>query len=185
VRLLLRLARAIDRFTEAQGSLATYLVLVVVIIGFYNVATRYLGRYIGVQLASNTYIELQKHLFSAIFFLGFAYVLKHHLNVRVDFFYNNWRTTTKAWVDLIGTVISVIPFCLIGFYATLNPMLRSWRTGEVSGDAGGLVLAPVRTLLFVSFIFLLLQSLAQIIKYAAVIRGLEENTAYADEAAIS
>jgi TRAP-type mannitol/chloroaromatic compound transport system permease small subunit len=174
---LLKFARTIDRITEGGGVISTLLVLVVVVVGFYNVATRYLGRFIGVQLASNSYIELQEHLFSAIFLIGFAYILKHHVNVRVDFFYSRWSLQRRALVDFLGTILVLIPLCILGMLVTWNPLLRSWRELETSGDAGGIIQGPVRTLLFASFILLLLQSLAQAIKYFAVMRGDQTTTA--------
>lgn len=174
---LLKFARTIDRITEGGGVISALLVLVVVVVGFYNVATRYLGRFIGVQLASNAYIELQEHLFSAIFLIGFAYILKHHVNVRVDFFYSRWSLQRRALVDFLGTVLVLIPLCVMGMIVTWNPLLRSWRELETSGDAGGLIQGPVRTLLFGSFILLLLQSLAQAIKYFAAMRDNQTATA--------
>jgi TRAP-type mannitol/chloroaromatic compound transport system permease small subunit len=171
LRFLLRFAQAVDRFTEGQGVLSALLVVLVVVVGFYNVLTRYLGRFIGVQLASNAYIELQEHLFSAIFLLGFAYILKHHVNVRVDFFYSRWPIQRRALVDFVGTVLVLLPLCYTGLFVTWNPLVRSWANWETSGDAGGLLQAPVRTLLFASFILLGLQSIAQAIKYWAAMRG--------------
>lgn len=168
---LLSFARFADRLAELEGKLASFLVLLVVVVGFYNVATRYVGRFIGLQLASNSYIELQEHLFSAVFLLGFAYILKHHVNVRVDFFYTRWPIQSRAWVDLLGTVLVLIPLCILGMFVTWNPLIRAWRVMETSGDAGGLIQAPVRTLLFGSFILLLLQSIAQSIKYWAATQG--------------
>src|SRR6187455_1358882 len=101
MRALLRVAYAIDALTEWLGNISTALVLITIAIGFYNVVVRYLGRYIGVNLASNLYIELQWYLYSLIFFLGFAYILKHDINVRVDFYYSRWSDKTKAWVNLL------------------------------------------------------------------------------------
>ena len=171
MKALLRFAKVVDRFSEWQGGLSVFLVILVIIVGFYNVATRFAGRYIGVQLASNSYIELQEHLFSAIFLLGFAYILKHHVNVRVDFFYSHWSIQRRALVDFLGTVLVLVPLCLLGMFVTWNPLLRAWREMETSGDAGGLIQGPVRTMLFAGFFLLLLQSLSQAIKYWAATRG--------------
>jgi TRAP-type mannitol/chloroaromatic compound transport system permease small subunit len=159
--------------------LATLLVLVTIAIGFYNVAARFLGRYIGVQLSSNVFIELQWYLYSITFFLGFPYILKHDVNVRVDFLYAKWSLRTRAWVDLIGTLLFLIPFCMMGIYVTLDPVLASWGqlpngswgTWEVSPDPDGLPRAPLKTMIIVAFAALLLQALAQIVKYIAIIRG--------------
>ena len=126
MRLLLRLAHAADALTERLGGLATLLVLVTITVGFYNVLARYIGRFIGVKLASNLFIEAQWYLYSLTFFFGFAYILKHDVNVRVDFLYTNWRPKTQAWINLVGTLVFLIPFCLMGIYVTYDPVLRSW-----------------------------------------------------------
>lgn len=179
MRALLRLAHGIDRFTESLGMLSTFLVLVTITVGFYNVVARYVGRYIGMQLSSNLFIELQWYLYSLVFFLGFAYVLKHDVNVRVDFLYANWSPRRRAWVDLLGTLFLLIPFCLLGIYVTLDPVLASWGQlpngswgrWELSPDPDGLPRAPLKSMIIVAFGTLLLQSLAQCAKYVAIIRG--------------
>ena len=148
-------------------------------VGFYNVVARYLGRLIGIQLSSNALIELQWYLFSLMFFLGFAYILKHGANVRVDFYYANWTKKQQALVDFIGTVLFGIPFCILGIAVTFYPVLQSWGllpdgswgTWEISPDANGLPRAPIKTMIIVGFVTLLLQSIAQAIKYLAVYKG--------------
>ncbi|HMN28271.1 MAG TPA: TRAP transporter small permease subunit [Caldilineaceae bacterium] len=174
MRPLLRYAATIDAVSAFFGRIANYTVVLVVVVGFFNVAARYIGRYIGVTLASNAYIELQWYLFSVIFFLGFGDTLRRGVNVRVDFFYARFSTKQKAWIDLLGTLLFLIPFCLIGLAVTYTPVLRSWLTWEMSSDANGLPRAPIKSFIIVAFVLLLLQSTAQAIKYLAVILGYED-----------
>ncbi len=186
---LLKVSRFIDGLTERMGAAATLLVVVVVAIGFYNPVARFLGRYVGIKLTSNVLIELQWYIFSLIFFLAFAYILKHGVNVRVDFLYTNWSPRTKAWVDLIGHALFLVPFCVMGIYVTIFPVLQSWGlqpdgtwgTWEVSSDADGLPRAPIRTMIIVAFGGLLLQALSEIIKCAAVITGHAASTGHEAE----
>ena len=84
-RVLLWYSRVIDALSEALGWLAKWLVPVCVLVGFTNVLLRYIGRFQNRALTSNRYIELQWMLFGAIFLLVLPYVLKHSINVRVDF----------------------------------------------------------------------------------------------------
>jgi len=174
MKALLRFADAVDRFADWQGGLSALLVILVILIGFYNVVTRYLGQWIGITLSSNAYIELQWYLFSAIFFFGFAYILKNHVNVRVDFFYSRWSEKGRARLDFWGTTLFLIPFCLLGLYVTFTPVVRSWTSWEMSSDANGLPRAPVKSLIVIAFVFLLLQSVAQAIKYYALMQGYSE-----------
>lgn len=179
MRLLLKLSHAIDRFTEVLGKMSDWLVILTIAVGFYNVLARYIGRFIGLKLSSNAFIELQWYLFSLTFFFGFAYILKHGENVRVDFLYANWSEKRKAWIDLLGTLLFLIPFCIIGIWATFNPVLLSWGRlpdgswgqWEISTDADGLPRAPIKTALIVAFILLLLQAISQAIKYLAIVLG--------------
>lgn len=179
MRFLLRLSAAIDRVTEWAGKLSIWLVLITIAVAFYNVLVRYVGRFFALQLSSNAFIELQWYLFSLIFFFGFAYILKHGENVRVDFIYGNWSEKRKALIDFWGTVLILIPFCLIGIWVTLNPVLQSWGhlpdgswgTWEISSDANGLPRAPIKTMIIVAFVLLLAQAISQAIKYFAILKG--------------
>ncbi|MCU0537739.1 MAG: TRAP transporter small permease subunit [Hydrococcus sp. Prado102] len=176
---LLKLSNLIDSIIEKIGGILNWLVIATIAVGFYNVIARYIGRFIGMKLSSNGLIELQWYLFSILFCLGFAYILKHGANVRVDFLYANWNEKRKALVDFIGTVTLLIPFCLIGIWVTINPVLLSWGllpdgtwgTWEVSSDADGLPRAPIKTMVIVAFVLLLLQSISQAIKYFAILMG--------------
>ncbi|GAB4149827.1 MAG: TRAP transporter small permease subunit [Cyanobacteria bacterium J069] len=171
IRSLLKIAHAIDQLTNQVGKLAIALVLVLVGVGFYNVVARYTGRLIGLQLSSNALIELQWYLFSLVFLFGFAYILKSGANVRVDFLYVQWSDRRKALVDFLGTVLFLIPFCILGMFVTVNPVLASWRIWELSPDANGLPRAPIKTMIIVGFGLLLLQAIAQAIKYLAILTG--------------
>jgi TRAP-type mannitol/chloroaromatic compound transport system permease small subunit len=181
MRTLLRMASGIDALTEWLGHASTLLVLITIVVGFYNVVARFLGRYIGVTLASNLYIELQWYLYSLVFLLGFAYILKHDVNVRVDFLYTNWTPKTQAWINLLGTIIFLIPFCIMGIWVTFQPVLFSWGmqpngnwgAWEMSPDPSGLPRAPLKSMIIVGFVLLLLQALAQLIKYTAIIRNVK------------
>ena len=174
MRGLLKVSHLIDNLSEFLGKIAIYLTLLLVVIGFYNVAARYIGRFIGQNLSSNRFIETQWYIFSVIFFLMFAYNLKHDVNVRVDFLYAKWSPRRKAWVDLIGTLLVLIPFCIMAIWVTINPVIFSWTLWEMSPDPGGLPRAPIKSFIIVAFGVLLLQAVAQAIKYAAVLTGHSE-----------
>lgn len=187
MQVLLRVSDAIDALNEWIGSKTAYIVIAMVAIGFVNVVARYVGRFIGTRLTSNAIIELQWYLFSIMFFLGFAYILKHNLNVRVDFWYANWSPRRRALIDFAGTLLFLIPFCILAIVVTINPVLFSWGrlpngnwgTWEVSPDPDGLPRAPIKSMIIVAFVLLLLQAISQAIKYFAIIT----NTVRAEKAA--
>lgn len=181
IQSLLKIAHGIDNLTEKLAFLTNWVILLTIGVGFFNVVARYLGRFIGVNLSSNIFIELQWYLFSIVFLLGFAYILKHGENVRVDFLYSHWSEKQKALVDFLGTILFLIPFCILGIWVTINPVLQSWGylpdgswgSWEMSSDANGLPRAPIKTMIPVALVLLLLQGISQAIKYLAVILGYE------------
>ncbi len=182
MRFLLKIVKFIDAFSEALGKLSGLLVLAVIAIGFYNVVVRYLGRFMETSLSSNVFIELQWYLYSLIFLLAFPYILKHNVNVRVDLLYARWPRKRQLWVDLLGTLLFLIPFCIVGIWVAYNPVMMSWGrlpgggwgTWEMSPDPSGLPRAPIKTMIIFAFATLLLQAIAQVIKYIAALRGNEE-----------
>jgi TRAP-type mannitol/chloroaromatic compound transport system permease small subunit len=179
VTALLTLARAIDAVTERLSGILGLIVVLAVIAGFLNAVLRYLGQSLRTTPISNELIQLQWYLLSLLFLISFPYILKHNVNVRVDFLYSKWEPRRRAWVDFLGTLIFLIPFCLLAIYVNINPVLASWGrlpdgtwgTWEVSSDAGGLPLAPLKSLIIVGFLGLLVQAISQLIKYAAILTG--------------
>jgi TRAP-type mannitol/chloroaromatic compound transport system permease small subunit len=182
IKKLLKVSQSIDKFTDKLGWLSQWFVLLTVGVGFFNVVARYLGRFIGTQLSSNALIDLQWYLFSLTFLSAFAYILRHGENVRVDFLYSQWGEKRKALIDFLGTILFLIPFCILGIWVTFNPILQSWGrlpdgswgNWELSADADGLPRAPIKTMLPLGLFLLLLQSISQAIKYLAIILGDEE-----------
>ncbi|MBS9390408.1 MAG: TRAP transporter small permease subunit [Dolichospermum sp. OL03] len=182
IRKLLKFSQFIDNGADKLGWLSNWLVLLTIGVGFFNVVARYMGRFIGVQLSSNALLELQWYLFSLTFLFGFVYILRHGENVRVDFLYTNMSEKKRALVDFVGTVLFLIPFCLLGIWVTINPVLQSWGrlsdgswgTWEISSDANGLPRAPIKTMVPIALLLLLLQSISQAIKYLAVLLGYQQ-----------
>ena len=180
---LLRLSRMIDALIEWIGRLTGWLITLMILIGLYNVIVRYLGRYLGRTLSSNLYLELQWYLFSIVFFFGFAYVLRHNQNVRVDFLYAKWPVKRRALINLVGDLLFMIPFCILGIIVALNPVLASWGRlpdgnwgeWELSPDANGLPRAPIKSMIIVGFILLLLQAISETIKHIAVLTDSAES----------
>lgn len=175
----LRFSRGIDTLMEWVGALSMILVTLLLGVGIYNVIVRYVGRLTQRNLASNTLLEAQWYLFSVIFFLGFAFILKRNTHVRVDFLYQNFSPKARARVNLFGALVFLLPFCLLGIYVTYEPVLRSWGLRpdgswgpwEMSPDAGGLPRAPLKSMILVAFALLILQGVSDAIKHIAVLRG--------------
>jgi len=149
-----------DKINDRLGSATSWLVLVLILVITYDVIVRYLF-----QTSSVAMQELEWHLFAIIFLLSAGYTLKIDDHVRVDVFYSRFSVKKQAWINLLGSLFFLIPFCVILIVASENFVLISFGVGETSPDAGGL---PARYILKafipVSFFFLLLQGIAILFK---------------------
>lgn len=169
--ILLQISRAIDTLNEWIGRVINWLVLVMVLVGVWNVVGGFIGQAIGQNLTSRGSIEIQWYLFDIVFLLGAAYALKHNAHVRVDVIYNQLLPKQKALINLLGTCLFLIPFCLFGIFFSWNTVVQSWQTWEMSPDPGGLPRYPIKTMIIVSFALLLLQGISQGIKNFAMVTG--------------
>lgn len=160
----LRIAAAIDRLTGRIGVAVSWLALVMVLIGAFNAVARYLGRYIGINLSSNVYLELQWYLFSMLFLLGAAWVLREDAHVRVDVLYGRVSARTRSLINIIGTLLLLMPFCGFVLWVSVPVIRSSWIIREGSPDPGGLPRYPLKALIIVCFALLMLQAVSELIK---------------------
>lgn len=167
---LLKISRWIDALNEWVGRLTLGLVLLMVLVGVWNVVGRYIGFALQQNLSSNALIELQWYLFDLVFLLGAAYTLKHGEHVRVDVFYTHWRHQRQALANLIGAIAFLIPFSILVIAMSWKAVLDSWTIREISPDPGGLARYPIKFMLLVSFGLLILQGFSEAIKAIAVVR---------------
>jgi TRAP-type mannitol/chloroaromatic compound transport system permease small subunit len=170
MRPLLAVAGYIDRLNDGMYAMIRWLTLAMILVGAYNAIARYVTRWTGMALASNAYFDMQWYMFSVIFLLGAAYALNHDVHVRVDVIYSRLGGKARAWIDVLGTLFFLIPFCVLMLVTSYPAVRNSWAVREMSPDPGGLPRYPLKTLILVCFALLLLQAFAQLIKKVAVLR---------------
>jgi TRAP-type mannitol/chloroaromatic compound transport system permease small subunit len=166
---LLKIARGIDRFSTRTGQVVYWLTLVMVLLGSFNAIVRYLDKYTGLGLSSNTYIELQWYLFGLVFLLGAAYTLRDNAHVRVDVFYGRLSRRGRAWVNIGGTVAFLLPFCITMIVVSWPAVRNSWLILEGSPDPGGLPRYPIKTVIPIAFVLLGFQGVSLLIKSLSVV----------------
>ncbi len=173
-------ANRIEKATDLFGRLTWYCTLLMVITGAYNAVTRSLSGWAHIdpssastfqkllywigeaarQGSSNTFIEFQWYLFSIIFLLGASYALKSDAHVRVDVFYNRLSVTAQTWVNIAGSLIFLLPFCILMIWSSWPVVVDSWILLEGSPDPGGLPRYPLLTVVPLAFMLLMAQGLA-------------------------
>ncbi len=156
----------LGEINEAIGRAVSWLTLATVLLTFLIVVLRY-----GFDWGSIAMQEAVIYLHALVFMAGMAYTLQHDEHVRVDIFYAKLGPKGKAWVDLVGTLLFLIPFCVFVLWVSLPYAADSWRLLEGSREAGGLPLVYIlKSLMPLMAVLLLLQALSLIARCLRVIR---------------
>jgi TRAP-type mannitol/chloroaromatic compound transport system permease small subunit len=155
----------INQLNEGLGRLTAWLTTGLVLVVCVDVLRRYLFKATSVAV-----IELEWYLFSIIFLLAAGYSLKHDQHVRVDVFYTRMTLKGKAWVNFGGTLLFLIPFCVVVIYTSYKFAWVSWQMNESSPNPGGLPATYfIKAMIPIGFVFLLLQALALLFASSLVI----------------
>lgn len=163
---LLAVSAGIDRINELIGRAVAWLIFLAVIISATNAVVRKVF-----SVSSNSWLELQWYLFGAAFLLAAAYTLKQNEHVRIDIVYGLWPRRVQHWIDLMGHLLFLMPFVTLMIWYFVPYVSRSFLSGEVSTNSGGLIIWPAKALLLIGFSLLWFQGISEIIKKIAVMRG--------------
>lgn len=164
---LLALSRGIDRANTIIGRSAAWLILLAIFVSAINAIIRKVY-----SISSNSWLELQWYLYGGAFLLAAAYTLLENEHIRIDILYGGRSRRTQHWIDLFGHLFFLMPMVILTLWLVWPWLLRSINSGEMSMNAGGLILWPAKALLFAGFVLLFLQGVSEIIKKIAVMRGL-------------
>jgi len=167
VRGLLAVSAFIDWINEKVGFVTNFLVLLACVVSAGNAMSRY-----AFNLSSNAWLEAQWYMFAVIVMFGAAYTLRRNEHVRVEIFYLMLSERGQLWLDLICTIVFMVPICLLLAYLSWPFFKMSYDVAEVSGNAGGLVRWPIKFVLPAGFVMLALQGVSEIIKRIAALAGL-------------
>ncbi len=158
--MLPRIHHRIEQFIDWTGRTVAWLTLAMVLVTFFVVFMRYVfdSGSIAVQ-------ESVSFMHALVFLVGAAYTLKHNEHVRVDIFYQKLSATGQAWIDLLGSLLILMPVLVFIIWSSWGYVGDSWRIYESSGETGGLPgIFLLKTFILVMAGFLVLQGLAEIIK---------------------
>lgn len=167
MRALLNASSAIDRLSGAAAVVANWLVLLAVLISAGNAMVRYLF-----NVSSNGWLEIQWYMFGALVFFGASHTLHKNEHVRVDLIYSSVSDRARLWIDALGFALVFLPVLFALTALSVPFFVKSWQQGEVSNNAGGLILWPIKLVLPVGFALLLLQGVSELIKRVGALRGL-------------
>ncbi len=165
--MLMQIQTFIDQLHSRLSQLISWFTLAMVLLTLLIVILRY-----GFNMGWIAMQESVMYLHAAVFMLGAAYTLKVDQHVRVDVFYRNFSTKTKALTNLMGTLLLLMPVNIFILVISWQYVMNSWELLEGSPEAGGLPLVFVlKSLILLFSISLCLQGLAEIIRNALLFKS--------------
>jgi len=167
--LLLKIERIMDKIIDTVGYATGVLMILMILNVAFDVMMRYIfhNSSIGMQ-------EAEWHLFAIIILYGTGYALRHNAHVRVDFLYDTFGYKTKAMINIVGTLLFLIPLALLIIYGSYEFVMDAYVTNEISEDPGGLTHRwMIKAMIPLAFIFLLFSAVNYIISNINIYRGLE------------
>lgn len=187
--IILGISRVIDAITGAVGRGVFWVSLIMVLVGAFNVVTRYafgpiadlFGNDVAQALSGNRYLSIQTFAFDLVFMLGASYVLIKDGHVRVDIVYSRFGPRARAIIDIVGAALFLIPFALMGLRFSQSYVSRSWSIFEASADPGGIPVFLFKGLIPVMLVMLLVQAISEILKNSAFLAGAENSGSVHDK----
>ncbi len=163
---------SLDRISRFTGHAVSWLTLLLVLDTFVIVVLRYafdLG-WIAMQESAN-------YMHALVFMLGIGFTLEQQGHVRVDIFYQRFGVRGQALVNLLGTVLLLLPICLFIFWISWDYVSASWSVHEGSREAGGLPgVFLLKSLILLLPFTLMLQGLAEFLRSFRVLFGREPSS---------
>lgn len=174
---LLSLSRWIDQLSSWVGKATMWLILATTLISAGNALVRK-----AFNSSSNGLLEIQWYLFAAVFLLGAGYGLLKNSHVRIDFVSTKLSDRARNWIDVVGILLVLFPFCIITIALGWPFFMQAYTSGEMSQNAGGLIRWPAYALIPAGFALLMLQGVSELIKRLAFLTGKGPDVLSSEEA---
>jgi TRAP-type mannitol/chloroaromatic compound transport system permease small subunit len=157
----------IDALVASFHVIINWIWVVLIVLIVVNVTLRYVigTNYIAME-------ELQWHLFAIGWMIGLAYAVKLDGHVRVDVLADRLRPRTRAWIELFGILIFVLPLCYIMLSNGWPFVERAWSLNEISAAPGGLTHRwAIKAVILLAFALLGLAALSRLLRVSAYLFG--------------
>lgn len=168
--MLLKLENLINTFSDWLGKLAALLLVLLLFNVFIDVVMRYLFNDVSIGMQ-----EMEWHLFSAMFMLGISYSLRHNGHVRVDLIYERLSPQKRAWINIFGVLVFLLPFTLLVTWYGFGYVHESFLLNEKSGDPGGLPYRYlIKAVIPAAFIAMAISGIGMLLNAVNVLRGVHD-----------
>jgi len=162
-----KLYLAIDTFNNRIGRIISWTAIIMVLVQFLVVVMRY--------IFSLGFIWMQEsvlYLHSILFMLGAGYTLLHEGHVRVDIFYREHGPRAKAVVDFIGSIVFLLPVCILLWWWSWPYVSQSWAIFEGSAETSGIqAVYMLKTLILMFAALIGLQGVSMMLRSLLTLTG--------------
>lgn len=174
---MLAISGGIDKLNDRIAAAVAWGLLAAVLVCAVNALIRY-----TFNQSSNAWLEIQWYLFAAVFLLAAPHTLRRDEHVRIDVVVGRFSRRTQVWIDLAGFFLFLLPICGVILYYGIPFAFESVRSGEMSSNAGGLIVWPAKILVPIGFALMILQGISEIIKRIAYLIGELDESAFTKQA---
>jgi TRAP-type mannitol/chloroaromatic compound transport system permease small subunit len=161
-----RYVTVVDRVNYRIGRVMMYFIFVMIGILLWSSISK------TFFLPSLWTLEIAQFAMVAYYILGGPYSIQMGSNVRMDLFYSEWSDKTKAWVDSF-TVLFLITYLGVLLWGGMESTLYAIEYGERSYSAWRPYMWPIKVIMCIGIALMLLQTISELIKDIAKIRGEE------------
>ena len=161
-----RYVAVVDRVNYRVGRVMMYFIFVMIGILLWSSISK------TFFLPSLWTLEIAQFAMVAYYILGGPYSIQMGSNVRMDLFYSEWSDKTKAWVDSF-TVLFLITYLGVLLWGGMESTLYAIEYGERSYSSWRPYMWPIKVIMCIGIALMLLQTISELIKDIAKIRGEE------------
>lgn len=165
--MLITVEKVFDSVVNGVGKIISFLLFLMIFNVFYDVVMRYFfhNSSVGMQ-------EMEWHLFSVVILFGVSVALKDEGHVRVDFLFEKYSQRKKAVVNIVGTVLFLVPLTLLVALGSTGFVMDAYSIGEISEDPGGLTHRwIIKSMIPISMYFLLFSAIGYVVKNINMFRA--------------
>jgi TRAP-type mannitol/chloroaromatic compound transport system permease small subunit len=164
------LSDRLDAAIDAVGGILNWIWIVLVVIIVVNVVGRYAFavNFIWVE-------EVQWHMYAVGFMLGIGYAVRHDAHVRVDVLAMTLRPRSRAWIELFGILLLIVPVVVVILINAFPFVISSWERGEQSSAPGGLTNRwAIKSVILLAFVYLGTAALSRLLRVCAYLFGVPQ-----------
>lgn len=122
-----RFSRRVDPLIRRIGHCISWLWLALLVIIVANVLLRYVFGEGRIEFE-----EIQWHLYATGFLLGLGYAVERDAHIRVDVVHERLSERFKAWIELYGILLLLLPFIALILVYSVPFVWQSFSLSEVS-----------------------------------------------------